>query len=371
MIRVLNVLSSLDGGGVEMILFNYYSHMDHSKTQFDFVVHNPNEGILEAPLKKMGSDIYHVTPKHTSLLRNIIEIDTIIKNGNYDIVQCHQNFSSFTTLLCARLRGVKVRVAHSHGNNPAKTLQSKLRYTFFRSLNRLGANYFFACGEGAGKWLFGKKWTTDSHSKIINNAIDTKRFAYDPRIRKRMRKEYSLKDEIVLLHVGRFSPEKNHKFMVELLEALQSQKPDTYTLFFAGAGTLEKEIEELVHSKQLTDRIHFLGNRKDIPELLNMSDIFLLPSVHEGFPVTLIEAQSTGIHVLASKSISRETKLTDRISYISVNDMQNWIIAIESYKAQGREGYSQMVKEHGFDILKESKKYQNHLMTIFAESKIR
>lgn len=367
MIRVLNVLSSLDGGGVEMMLYNYYSHMDSSKIKFDFIAHNPNEGMLETSLIKLGSTISHVTPKHKSLFKNIIEIDNIIKNGHYDIVQCHQNFSCFTTLLSARLRGVKVRVAHSHGNDPATSLLTMLRNASFRIMNRLGANYFFACGEGAGKWLFGKKWTATSyHGMIINNAIDTNRFKYNQIIRNQMREENKLRGKVVLLHIGRFSPEKNHKFIIDLFEKLQQQQPKKYVLIFAGSGSLLEEIKEYTDSKGLSKQVHFLGNRTDIAELLNMSDIFLLPSLHEGFPVTLIEAQSTGICVLASAQITRETKLTDRIVYLPLDDSLKWIEMIRGYRDCSRDGYNVHIQKKGFDIVRASKKYQNHLIALCA-----
>lgn len=368
MIRVLNVLSSLDGGGVEMMLFNYYSHMDRSMILFDFIAHDPNEGMLETSLIELGSTIIHVTPKHESLFKNVTEIDSIIKNGHYDVVQCHQNFSSFTTLLSARLRGVKVRVAHSHGNNPATSRYTMLRNACFRIMNRLGANYFFACGEGAGKWLFGKKWTAASyHGTIVNNAIDTSRFKYNRSMRKQMREKNKLRGKVVLLHIGRFSPEKNHKFIIDLFEILQKQQPKKYVLIFAGSGSLMEEIKEYTHSKGLSKQVHFLGNRTDIAELLNMADIFLLPSIHEGFPVSLIEAQSTGIRVLASAQITRETELTDRIVYLPLNDSLKWIEMIRGYKACSRDGYDVHIKKQGFDIVKASKKYQNHLIDLCAD----
>jgi glycosyltransferase involved in cell wall biosynthesis len=368
--RVLNVLSSLDGGGVEMMLYNYYSNMDHSRIRFDFVTHSPKQGMLEAPLRVMGCNIYHVTPKHTSIFRNIIEIDRIIKNNNYDIVQCHQNFLSFTTLICARLRGVKVRIVHAHGCKQNESFITKTSNILLRKMNRIGANYNFACGNNAGKWLFGKNWLTGNHYKIINNAIDTVSFRFDPVVRKRMRSEYNAVEHTVLLHVGRFSTEKNHIYLIKIMSLLNRKCPGKYVLFLVGSGPLETEIRELVNAMNLENAIYFMGNRENISDFMSMADIFLLPSFHEGFPVTLVEAQASGLQVIVSKSISKETRLTNNIKYLQNNSPSYWVKIILENKSTNydRKKYSRIINEGGFDVEYQSKQYEKLLSELIGGS---
>jgi glycosyltransferase involved in cell wall biosynthesis len=237
-------------------------------------------------------------------------------------------------------------------------------------MNLIGANYYFACGNNAGKWLFGKNWLTGNHYKIINNAIDTSSFSFDPIARKRMRSEYNAGEHTVLLHVGRFSPEKNHIYLIKILSLLNRKCPGKYVLFLVGSGPLETEIHKLVKSMNLENAIYFMGNRENISDFMSMADIFLLPSLHEGFPVTLVEAQASGLQVIVSKSISKETRLTNNIKYLQNNSPSYWVkIILENISTNyDRKKYSRIINEGGFDIEYQSRQYEKLLSELIAGS---
>ncbi|TDL78993.1 glycosyltransferase [Peribacillus frigoritolerans] len=366
MIRVLHVISSLGGGGVESMLFNYYSHLDRSEVQFDFIVHGDNIGMLEEKFHLYDSKIFHVTPKKVSLWKNILEINKIIKEGKYDVVHCHQNFSNASTLVLAKMNHVPIRISHAHGSKEVNTIKEKVKNQTLRFINSFCTNYFFSCGIKAGKWLHGEKWSISKKNILMNNAIDVDKFSYNFEIRQYYREKYKFGDEKVLLHVGRFSDEKNHLFMINIIEQL-SKRSDNYILLLAGNGPLEGIIKKCVKDKGLTNKVIFLGVRNDISELMNAADIFLLPSKHEGFPVTLVEAQSTGMIVFASNKITKETAITDLINYLPIEKEDPWVEEIVKSKIEMRNSRRTDVEKGGYSIEVQAQQYQKWLDILFQE----
>lgn len=324
MIKVLHVVSSLGGGGVESMVYNYYTKFDRQLIQFDFIVHGDDIGMLEEKFQVMGSKIFHVTPKKISFMQNVKEINYVIQNGRYDVVHCHQNFSNFVPLLIAKKYNVPVRISHAHGCKTVMTTRELIKNYYLRLLNKLGANYFFSCGVGAGKWLHGMHWFPNGRNIILKNAIDTDKFSYSPEVRKGYRRKLNLDDKIVLLHVGRFSEEKNHMFLLQLFHIL-SKHSKNYILLFVGNGPTEGVIRKQVNDYGLNDQVRFLGVRTDVAEIMNAADIFLLPSKHEGFAITLLEAQATGMIAFASDTIPRETAVTNLIKYIPIENPSVWV----------------------------------------------
>ncbi|MFB5282765.1 glycosyltransferase [Peribacillus sp. Hz7] len=360
MIKVLHVVSSLDGGGVESMLYNYYSHIDRSGVRFDFIVHGNNIGMLEEKFHCLGSKVFHVTPKRNSFRKNMLEINKILRNEKYDIVHCHQNFSNFSTLFLARMNQVPVCISHAHGCKEIKSIKEKTKNYTLRLLNKSCANYFFSCGIEAGKWLHGQNWSPSEKNILMNNAIDVNKFSYDLGVRKNYRKKFNIEDKIVLLHVGRFSDEKNHLFMVDIIEQLSKQN-EKCILLFAGNGATEGAVKKCVHEKGLTDKIMFLGVRSDIAELVNAADIFLLPSKNEGFPVTLIEAQSTGINIFASNKVTKETAITNLIEYLPIENVDIWVEKIIESKIVLRKSRKADVEKEGYSINIQADKYKKWL----------
>lgn len=361
--KILHVVSALDNGGVERMLYNYLSDIEKKDLQFDFIVHEKKEGKIEKKLKEKGCIIYHVKPKKESILKNLKQIRRIIVQGNYDVVHCHQNFSSFTTLWIAKRNHVKIRIVHSHGCKPSKSWNGKAKEKIFRKLNKWNANYFFACGEDAAKWLYGNDWKENEKHIIMPNAIEVESFRYSPKAKEN-------KKQKVLLHIGRFSPEKNQIFLVELMEYLKQKGKSQYKLILVGEGSTKAEIQKKVKEKNMEENIHFLGTRDDIGEIMSMSDIFLLPSKHEGFPVTVIEAQANGIPIICSENVPREVKLTNLVQFVTIQSIEEWGKEIEQIKiisTEDRVQYNEMLKNTIYNIKNQSIKYLKWLKEIEKE----
>ena len=353
MIKVLNILSSLDGGGVEMMLTNYYNHFPNDNITFDFAVYGNKIGILEENLKRKGSKIYHLTPKKTNLFKNIKELINIITN-EYDIIYCHQNFISWIPLFIAKCKKIKVWIVHSHGCNPPKGIIKRIYNSICRKLLFINATNFFACGKSASIWLYGKKWKEQyPKNVIIHNAINLDKFSFSSNIRAQLRKKYDVQDKICLFHAGRFSYEKNHKFLIDLISKMPNDK---YCLILAGTGDLFDEIKDYSNKLNVKNVI-FLGIRKDVNNFYSMADCFLLPSYHEGFPVTLVEAQMSGLKCIASTNVSSETKILSKTKFLSLNDLDRWIDEIKNIDTSDRKSEYEKLKNSGFDIKSESIKF--------------
>ena len=360
MIKVLHVLSSLDGGGVERMLYNYYTHMTRSKVHFDFVVHGKKIGILEEPLKKFGSEIYHVTPKKESLFKNCSEIYRAINSSKYDVVVVHQNFSSFPALAMAFLGKVKSRIIHSHGCN----LNEKMGFDkkMYRLMNYIFATDFAVCSQEAGSWLYGKQ--KKGNVKVIYNTIDEEKFKFNIDTRKKIRHDLKIPDNgILLLQVGRFSEEKNQEFSIEIFDKLND---DNFFLVFAGDGNEQGKIEKKASMLKNKEKILFLGCVNNVDEVMCAADVLLFPSKHEGFPVVSIEAQVCGLPVLASDAISKSTNISDNITYLPIDNTEKWL---ESLLELDIKKERKSIYDERFDASRQSSHYEKYLTETINKNK--
>ena len=364
MIRVLHVVSGLGSGGVESMLYNYYLHLDRTKVQFDFIVHESERGLLETKFQFLGSNIYRVSSKKDSLKKNILQIYKVIREGNYNIVHCHQNFLNFISLFLAKKCRIPVRISHAHGYIKDIKMNEKVKNHIRRYLNNYFTNYMFSCSTASGKWLHGERWIVNQENILMKNAIDVDKFLFDNTVRKKYRTSFNFDDKIVLLHVGRFSEEKNHFFMVDIIERLL-KKANHYILLFVGDGKTKSKVEEYTREKKLNECIMFLGERDDISELMNAADILLFPSKNEGLGMATIEGQATGLKVLASNKIPSETNITPNISYIPLDGPAEWANKIRTIELSGRESQKELLIKAGYSIKEQVKHYEQWLLKLF------
>lgn len=356
-------MSALNVGGVENMIYNYYKKMNSNEIEFDFIVHGKDIGMLEGKLENTNSRIFHVTPKKESFWKNKNEIENIIKKGKYDIVHCHQNFSNFVPLFISKQYKVPIRISHSHGYKEGEGIIQRQKNSILRFLNKYSANYFFSCTNNAGQWLHGKKWVKNERNIIMNNAIDIHKFTYDKNIRIKYRNQLKIDEKIILLHVGRFSNEKNHLFLLDILEEL-IKRSDKYILLLVGTGPNEEIIREQVQIRKLDKYVLFLGMRDDVAMLMNAADVFLLPSKNEGFGMTLIEAQSTGLMVLASEKVPLDTLVTNLIEYLSIDNPNTWVNKLQDINVGERYSRNADLEKAGYSIDVEAIKYQQWIESV-------
>lgn len=328
MIKILHIVSALDSGGVESMLVNYYENMRRDDIKFDFITHDLKIGMIEKQLIDMNSEVYHVVSKKENFLKNYNQMRKIIKNGNYDIVHCHQNFSSAIPLYIAKRNKTKVRIAHSHCTQDAVVNRENLLNKFLRRIILKNANYLFACSQDAGNFLF----KNNNNFITIRNAINLKRFSFNNKNRNEIRNRYKIqKNDILIGNIGRFCIHKNQIFLLEIFKVLHSKNKNV-KLMLIGEGELKDEIQKKIKKEKIEEYVTIVSPTKDIEKYYSAMDLFILPSISEGFGMALIEAQANGLKCITSLDvIPKETVITDKqVTFISLEKLADfWAKKIE------------------------------------------
>lgn len=308
--KILHVVGGMDVGGTETMLMNLYRNIDREKYEFHFISYYGREGFYDREIKKLGGEIIHLSfSKKLGALGSILELRRVIKENNYDVVHTHTLFNCGIGVLAAWLGSAKVRISHAHTVFEEK--DGFLKKLYIKSMRKLIEKYsthYFACSNKAGEFLFGSDILKRDNYIFIPNYVDYKKFM-DDSSRDIGRDILQIKkDEIVIGHVGRLIEAKNHVFILKILEVLKS-KGLKVKCIFVGDGHLRDEIELKVAEYSLKDEVIITGMVAETKTFLSCMDIFLLPSKYEGFGLVLLEAQSSGLHCIASTAIQDETNL--------------------------------------------------------------
>lgn len=360
MIKILHVLSTLSSsGGVQNRLLDNYRYINKDNLRFDFIVHGTDTGELESVFSEMGSVIYHVPNKKDSVIKNIIAINRIIKQGDYDIVQSHMEHAGVIPLLSAKVHGVKVRISHSHLAHIDGNFTKRIIFLICSLVIDWISTDFWACSQEAGKWLFGKKIVENNSFIVIPNAIDVKKYVYSDAKYKTIRSKMNWGDKFIVGNVGRLSYQKNHKFLIDIFIEILKINPNAH-LVLVGEGEQRLQLEKIIEQKGIKDKVEFLGERKDVPELLVAMDIMIHPALFEGLGNVLVESQAAGLPCIASaKVIPAETRITDIIKYINLNESPEiWARSILEFSNYKRKDLSLQVKDAGYDVVVQGKKLE-------------
>lgn len=342
-------------GGVESVIMNYYRKLNKDKFLIDFLCISDTIA-YEEEIINSGATIIKITPRRKNPIRFYRELRKIFKENNYDAVWVNTcDLSNVTYLRFAKKFKVKTRIIHSHNSANMSTFIRLMMHKFNRFLIGRLATHHWSCGKLASEWFYRKKIIESPSHKIIKNAIDIEKFAYNQEIRDRVRHEMGLTDKIVIGHVGRFHFQKNHEFLIKVFKECHNKNPDTILLLI-GQGEEEIKIKQLVLDYNLESSVIFLGARGDVNNIFQAMDIFLFPSLFEGLPVVMVEAQVSGLPIIAADTISQEARLTDKVKFLSLkNTEQNWaeFVLAEDNLLCDREKYSKTFINSDFDINKQ------------------
>jgi glycosyltransferase involved in cell wall biosynthesis len=309
-IRILHTLGSLDPGGVETWLLNILKYIDREHFQFDFCTFGSRAGLNAKEVERLGGKILRC-PKGPNLLSFRRRFRKILREGNYDVVHSHVHLFSGALLRWAKAEGVPVRIAHSHTsrddrpNTPPRASYRRLMKSW---IDRY-ATHGLAASRLAAAQLFGPEWESDTRFRVLYYGIELTPFQ-EPISREDVRGELGIPlDAPVVGHVGRFVQAKNHDFLMEIAGEILSRRPEIHFLL-VGDGPLRPNIEAKARAMGLSGNMHFVGNRRDVPRLMRGAmDVFVLPSLWEGLPVTLIEAQAAGLRCIFSDVITGEANI--------------------------------------------------------------
>lgn len=316
LIRVLQCTGALNVGGAETMIMNIYRKIDKSKIQFDYLVVGNEKGYFEEEAVAMGAKVFHITPRSVSFLKNLNDFYRVVNNGKYRIVHFHtQNaFLTFIQLCVAKFAGAKIIIVHSHSTSDWRSGMLKKMHFVFRPLLSRSANIKLSCGKEAAMWLYGN----DKGVRIIPLPVLCEKYKYNEEKYYNLRKEYGYDDFIIFTHTGRFYKPKNHEFLIDIFAEISKKKPNAI-LFLIGDGELKEQIKNKVKELHLEGKVIFWGNISDVWNKLIMSDAFLFPSLYEGFPTAVLEAQAAGLPCYISDTITPQIAETKNVKQLSLN----------------------------------------------------
>ena len=360
--RILQIIGKMDRAGAETMLMNLYRHIDRSKVQFDFITFTKEKGDYDDEIIAMGGKIIPIVAKDS--ISRMFKLQKFLKaNPEYEILHSHVLLNNAFHLIAAKSAGIKHRISHSHSTSNEKNSKLKKLYeTWAKKTIQQLATYRIACGIEAAQYLYG----TTNNVLVMNNAIDLKKYADIAKAQKNYWDNVLPHKGLKLIQVGRLTKVKNHEFSLKLAKSLKEQG-FAFTFFIVGQGGLESKIRELIIEYELAEQVHLLGVRDDVPELMAGADLMLMPSLHEGFPVVLVESQAIGLPSLISINISREVDLgIDLIEYENLNKMHNWLNKIKGFNLSLKPpvGYIDLLAKQGFDIKKNSEKLLNFYISM-------
>lgn len=339
-------------GGVETFMCNVYQHINQEEYQIDFLIHQEINKRYKKIINQGSGNIYYVTGIKKGVftyLKNLF--DFFKENSDYDIVHLNECSAIYFIYAfpCIFYRNMKL-IVHSHNGDSRNIILHKiLKFIQNRFIWKR-----WACSEVAAQWMFDKKNISEKNYTIIHNGIDLEQYRYNEDIRIQYRKHFGLENNIVLGSIARFEYQKNHEFIINLFEGFYHTNNNA-RLLLVGGGESMNYIKKIVSDKGLDSVVIFLGVRDDISKLLQMLDVFLLPSYFEGLPFVTIEAQASGLPILASNNVSEEIKITDLVIRKSLDDrLEDWIECLNkliiSGKNRGDKIYCDQLRDCGYDI---------------------
>lgn len=371
-IRVLQVVPSMGHGGIEHFLMNLYRAVDKAKVQFDFMYRVPYECVFDKEIESMGGRIFRCVDPDRHPLRSGRYYRLFFKE-HPEIKAVHEHRSGcdgfFGLMREAKRAGVPVRILHSHNSrkgwarNPIKDMTDSFNAT---RLDRF-ANTFVACSDVAATYLYGRCPKALSQCTIRPNAIDLSAFAFDSKRRVALREQYGIVDDaLVIGHVGRFVPEKNQTFLLGVVGELRRAGVQAEALLL-GEGPMRGEVEKRAAEFGVADFVHFAGIQEDTASYYCAMDVFCMPSLFEGLPVSCVEAQASGLPMVLSSGISHMADICGHTTFLNLNeDMAAWSGAVRDAVVNGRRKNSAALKAAGYGINETARKYEElYLARVF------
>lgn len=352
MVTVLNIIASMNQGGAENFIMNVYRNIDRNKFQFDFCMAKEEHGFFDNEIQQLGGKIFRLSPITKVGLRKFRkQFDKILEENAYDVIHCHMSAWCWIFLSVARKRNVKIRIAHSHISQVTiknyKGIVNNLMALYVRMTHGRYANVLLACSKEAATWLYGKK----KQVIIVKNGINAEKFLYDKETRCRIRAELGVaSDEILIGHVGRFTPQKNHGFLIEIFRKYHTSNEKS-RLLLIGSGGLQNKIRQKVREYALESAVIFAGNLENVSDYMSAMDLFLFPSLYEGMPVVLVEAQCSGLKCIISDTVPEEAGITEQV--IRCNNHfspERWAEMIERLIVYERKSCIEQIRKSGYDI---------------------
>lgn len=363
-IRVLHVVPNMQQGGIENYIMNMYKNIDRSKVQFDFLEHYSEDFFFDEEIRNMGGRIYRIPYMESkrNINQYINDLNSFFcQHAEFSTVHGHMATTALFYLAAAERAGIKNRIIHAHEDSYLKTPRGALRMMLIKQAWR-HASLLLACSESSGHYYFGNRTF-----QIRANAIDTTKFTFDYTKREKLRSTLDIGEgTFVLGHIGRFSQQKNHAFLIQILREVVRTVPNT-VLIMVGKGETQSRIRSLVRKLDLTRNVRFINPTNSPEKFYAAMDVFVLPSFYEGLPLTGVEAQCNGLQCLFSDTVTSEVSLIDGASHFMSlrTGAEAWarkIAELNNSSTPARHDASVMIGCKGYDA-----RLNAHLMQSFYQ----
>lgn len=361
-IKILQVLPSFSlANGVAAYIDNYFENMDKNNIEMHFLIYMKDDEGREKNIIKNGGVIKKIYFSK-NIFKHISTLQKYLKEEKFDIVHCHAANYGAIFLFIAKINRIKTRILHSHVNKNAETKIKEVRNNILTFLALKSANEYFSCTQDAGKFMFKKRKFT-----VIKNAIDSKKYQYNPEIREKIRNDLQLNNKFVIGEFGRFCYQKNQLFALDILKEIVKINSKTILLLI-GSGDLKNKIIAKAEKENLTENIIILDSKKDIHNYYNCLDAFLLPSTYEGLGIVLIEAQANGLKCFTSeKLVPNEVNITNLVEFIELNNnAEIWAEKIVNSNFD-RYKITDEIQKNGYEIKQESNVLYSNYITLYEK----
>ena len=368
MIKVAYILGKLHSGGKKNLVLEYYRHMDTDNVRIDFICDSDSNSIPEEEVKALGGKVYRVTP-YEHIFQNMKEMRKIFEEEQYDVVHAWDSMMNLFPLVIAQKTGIKVRISESLSMANKGEKKTFIKYAL-RPFSSVAANYFMACGVDCGVFQFGQKAYDEGKIAIFKTVINTEANSYDPILRDATREMFGWTDKHVYGFIGRYVPQKNPVFIIEIFNEIQKIDPKAH-LVLIGFGDLEQVMMNKVKEFGFSEKVENLGRREDIKQFYNAFDCFLLPSLYEGLPVVGLESQSCGLPIFFSTEITQEAKACEMAQFISLktpaSEWAKQIVKTVEKNIPIRKSFAEEVSKAGFDSKSEALRLQKYYFDAIEE----
>lgn len=351
--RILHIGLSEHLGGIETYLYKIARNIDLKKYEFSFLINQGEHPCYQEELQALGCRFYEIPARRDGLFGFCEAFQKLMETGNFDMVHDHLNSLSCTEPIHIALKSGVCVIAHSRNSQTICKIRSKMLHKLhYLTLPRKSIT-LIAVSDLAGKWMFGK------HAQVIilNNGVDVDRFQFSEADRKRLRSQYGIGEERVIVHTGAFRAQKNHLFLLDIFSELHLLEPET-KLIFVGDGVLAPQIKEKADLLGLQNYVIFAGERADVNEWLSAADVFLFPSLHEGFPNALLEAEAAGLPCIVSDTVTKQVRIEGLCEYVSLKkSAREWAEIVHGCKKNERRNEAgSLIRDYQLDVGSEIKR---------------
>lgn len=356
-IKVLQVVGNLRIGGAETVAMNIYRYIDRDKYEFHYLVYGNEIGDYEKEVEQLGGKVIHISySPHVINKTYYSDLKNIVKQyGPYEIIHAHMMLHNALILKFAEKLKIPIRISHAHSTTDGAEKKNLIQ-AIVREVYSLIAKYrirkyattFISCGDRAGIYLYGKKFYM-RNGILIKNGIEIEKYLYNPNIRDNLRRQNNLNNKLVLACIGHFERVKNHEFLIRIFKKIHDVNPKAI-LYLLGDGPLKPEIEKQVREAELQDCVLMTGNVTNVSDWMQAIDYLLMPSLYEGVPLTLIEAQVAGLKCFVSDKVSKEVNITGNIKFLPLDKLSGWLDIAFLDNEYNRKIDLKMIQENGYDV---------------------